>query len=166
MPTGARAARAGSVLRMTASPKPGVAFKDLCFKGFTDFHRLVFLASKGRVAGKALGMPVVMLTTKGRKSGKTRHNMLTSPLELGESFVLVASYGGDDRHPSWFFNLRANPEVEATMRGTARSMLARVATGDERADLWSRLTAAHANYAGYQTKTDREIPVVVLDPVG
>lgn len=143
-----------------------MTFKDLCFKGFTDFHRLVFVGSKGNVGGRALGMPVVMLTTVGRKSGKTRHSMLTSPLELGDSFVLVASFGGDDRHPAWFFNLRANPTVEATMRGRTRPMVARIATGEERADLWSRLTAAHANYAGYQTKTDREIPVVVLDPAG
>jgi deazaflavin-dependent oxidoreductase (nitroreductase family) len=143
-----------------------VALKDVSFKAFTGFHRFVFVASKGRVAGSALGMPVVMLTTTGRKSGKVRHSMLTSPLELGESFVLVASFGGDDRHPSWFVNLRANPKVEATMRGRARSMVARVAADEERTDLWDRLTAAHSNYAGYQTKTAREIPVVVLDPAG
>ena len=134
------------------------------FKVVTGLHRQIFLTSKGRVAGKAMGMPVIMLTTKGRKSGKVRHNMLTSPLELGDSFVLVASFGGDDRHPAWFLNLRANPEVEVAMRGKTRRARARVADGDERADLWSRLTAAHTNYAGYQTKTAREIPVVVIDP--
>lgn len=138
--------------------------KDLLFRGFTDVHRFVFVASNGRLAGRAMGMHVVMLSTTGRKSGKVRHSMLTSPLELGESFVLVASFGGDDRHPAWFLNLRANPNVQATMSGRARAMVARIATGDERTDLWKRLTAAHANYAGYQTKTDREIPVVVLDP--
>ncbi|MGO9558622.1 MAG: nitroreductase family deazaflavin-dependent oxidoreductase [Acidimicrobiales bacterium] len=140
--------------------------KDMLFKGFTDFHRSVFLASKGRVAGHLMGMPVVMLTTTGRKSGKVRHNMLTTPLELGESFVLVASYGGDDRHPTWYLNLAANPHVEATMRGRTRKMLARVAEGDERSDLWERLIAAHANYGGYQKKTEREIPVVVLEDEG
>jgi deazaflavin-dependent oxidoreductase (nitroreductase family) len=137
--------------------------KDMLFKGFTDFHRSVFLASKGKVAGNLMGMPVVMLTTTGRKSGKIRHNMLATPLELGDSFVLVASYGGDDRHPTWYLNLAANPHVETTMRGRTRKMVARVATGDERADLWGRLTAAHSNYGSYQKKTDREIPVVVLD---
>jgi deazaflavin-dependent oxidoreductase (nitroreductase family) len=141
-----------------------VSFKDVYFKAFTDFHRAVFVASKGRVAGKLIGMPVVMLTTVGRKSGKIRHSMLTTPLELGESFVLVASFGGDDRHPAWFLNLRDHPNVEATIGGRTRKMVARVAAGDERADLWTRLTAAHVNYGGYQTKTDREIPVVVLDP--
>lgn len=145
---------------------PLVNFKDRYFKAFTDFHRTVFLASKGRIAGQLIGMPVVMLTTTGRKSGKHRHSMLTSPLEVGDSVVLVASYGGDDRHPTWLLNLREHPQVEATMRGVRRQMTARIATGDERADLWARLTAAHANYAAYQTKTDREIPVVVLDPAG
>jgi len=141
-----------------------VTVKDLCFKGFTDFHRMVFLASKGHVAGRLVGMPVVMLTTIGRKSGATRHSMLTTPLELGDSFVLVASFGGDDRHPTWFLNLRDHPEVEATIGGRTRKMVARIASGDERLDLWKRLTAAHPNYGGYQKKTSREIPVVVLDP--
>jgi deazaflavin-dependent oxidoreductase (nitroreductase family) len=148
---------------MTANPGT-VALKDLLFKGFTGVHRFVFVATNGRLAGSAAGMPVVLLTTTGRKSGKIRHSMLTSPLELGDSFVLVASFGGDVRHPAWFLNLRANPNVEVTMRGRARAMVARIATGDERTDLWNRLTAAHANYGAYQTKTDREIPVVVLDP--
>ncbi len=143
-----------------------MAIKDVCFKAFTDFHRAVFVASNGRVAGHLVGMPVVMLTTVGRKSGKTRHAMLTTPLELGDSFVRVASFGGDDRHPTWFLNLRERPEVEATMKGRRQTMVARVASGDERSDLWKRLTAAHPNYGGYQRKTEREIPVVVLDPVG
>ncbi|MFZ0172956.1 MAG: nitroreductase family deazaflavin-dependent oxidoreductase [Acidimicrobiales bacterium] len=141
-----------------------MAFKDLYFKGFTDFHRLLFVSSRGRLAGRLVGMPVVMLTTTGRKSGKTRRSMLTTPLELGDSFVLVASFGGDDRHPAWFLNLRDQPEVEATIGSRTRKMVARIATGDERADLWKRLSAAHPNYGSYQTKTDRQIPVVVLDP--
>ncbi|HEV2361405.1 MAG TPA: nitroreductase family deazaflavin-dependent oxidoreductase [Acidimicrobiales bacterium] len=139
--------------------------KDLQFKLFTGFHRQVFLLSKGKVAGKLLGMPVVMLTTTGRKSGQQRHSMLTTPLELdGDAFVLVASYGGDDRNPTWYLNLTANPGVTYTMRGKTRSGVARLAEGDEREELWRRLTAAHANYAGYQRKTNREIPVVVIEP--
>ncbi|MGC9962107.1 MAG: nitroreductase family deazaflavin-dependent oxidoreductase [Acidimicrobiales bacterium] len=140
-------------------------FKDRYFKAFTEVHRGLFVVSKGRVGGKVVGMPVVMLTTTGRRSGKKRHSMLTTPLELGDSFVLVASFGGDDRHPAWFLNLRDHLQVDATIGARTRAMVARVATGDERVDLWSRLTAAHPNYGGYQTKTNREIPVVVLDPV-
>lgn len=91
--------------------------------------------------------------------------MLTTPLELGDSFVLVASFGGDDRHPSWFLNLRDRPEVEVTMRGETRQMQARVTSGDERSDLFARLSRSHPNYAAYQRRTDRELPVVVLGPI-
>jgi deazaflavin-dependent oxidoreductase (nitroreductase family) len=118
------------------------------------------------MAASLLGMPVLVLTTTGRRSGKARRHMLTTPLELEDSFVLVASFGGDDRHPAWFLNLREHPVVEVTMRGRSRQMLASIAEGPERADLWKRLTAAHPNYAGYQQKTARQIPVVVLNPVG
>lgn len=138
--------------------------KDLLFRGWTGLHRAIYRVSGGRLIRRGFGMPVVVLTTTGRKSGKRRETMLTTPLELGDSVVLVASFGGDDRHPAWFLNLREHPEVELERDGTKREMIARVTDGEERDDLWQRLTAAHGNYAGYQRKTDREIPVVVLDP--
>jgi hypothetical protein len=89
-----------------ARPEAGTGLKDLGFKAVTGFHRWVFVSSTGRLAGSLLGMPVVLLSTTGRKSGVARHSMLTRPLELGESFVLVASFGGDDRHPAWFLTSR------------------------------------------------------------
>jgi deazaflavin-dependent oxidoreductase (nitroreductase family) len=138
--------------------------KDVIAKAITTFHRLVFDASKGKVAGTAGGMPVIKLTTIGRKSGKPRTTMLTTPLEEADNVVLVASYGGDDRDPMWFSNLVANPDVEVLMGGSRRKMHARVAEGDERTRLWESLTAQHSNYAGYQRKTSRQIPVVVLEP--
>jgi deazaflavin-dependent oxidoreductase (nitroreductase family) len=138
--------------------------KDQMFRGLTVVHRTLFTASKGRVGGHASGMPVVLLTTTGRTSGKPRQTMLTSPLVLGEKVMLVASYGGDDREPSWCQNLRKTPEVEISMEGSTRTMVAHVADAAERAELWPQITSAHANYAGYQRKTDREIPVVVLEP--
>src|SRR5258705_6964879 len=106
--------------------------KDLISKTVTSFHRLVFDLSKGKVAGKASGMPVLKLTTIGRKSGQRRSTMLTSPLVEGENLVLVASKGGDDRDPDWFGNLVANPEVDVVMDGSNRKMRARVAEGVER----------------------------------
>jgi deazaflavin-dependent oxidoreductase (nitroreductase family) len=139
--------------------------KDQLFKGFTVVHRTIFTASSGRLGGKALGMPVVLLTTTGRKSGQPRQTMLTSPLVLGDNVMLVASYGGDDREPSWCQNLRETPAVEITMAGKTRAMRAHIADAAERAELWPQITSAHTNYAGYQRKTDREIPVVVLEPV-
>lgn len=138
--------------------------KDAMAKVLTGFHRLVFDVSKGKLLGKASGMPVVKLTTIGRKSGQRRTTMLTSPLVQGDNVVLVASYGGDDRDPAWFGNLVANPDVEVVMNGSVRAMRARVTEDVERTRLWEELTANHANYAGYQRKTSRQIPVVVLEP--
>ena len=138
--------------------------KDAIFKVVTQFHRTVFDLSNGRLVGKAGGMPVVKLTTVGRKSGQRRSTMLTSPLVEGDNVVLVASFGGDDRDPAWFGNLAANPDVEVVMNGSTRMMRARVTEGDERTRVWEALTAKHANYAGYQRKTSRQIPVVMLEP--
>ncbi len=93
--------------------------------------------------------------------------MLSAPLQEGPTLVLVASRGGDDRHPSWFLNLRDNPDVEVVVHGRPpQPMRARVADADERARLWPQIIAEHRNYADYQTKTEREIPVVVLEPIG
>jgi deazaflavin-dependent oxidoreductase (nitroreductase family) len=90
--------------------------------------------------------------------------MLTSPLQLGDSVVLVASRGGDDRNPDWYFNIEADPAVEVEMDGTTRPMTARIADAAEKAELWPQIVAGHDNYAGYQRKTERDIPVIVLDP--
>jgi len=109
-------------------------------------------------------MPVVKLTTTGRKSGKKRDTMLTSPLQDGDNVVLIASYGGDDRHPAWYLNLRDTPEVQATMTGSSRPMRARTATEAEKAEMWPKIVSAYKGYAGYQQKTDRDIPVVILEP--
>ena len=138
--------------------------KDAIFKVVTRFHRLVFDLSKGKLTGKAMGMPVLKLTTIGRKSGEPRSTMLSSPLLEGDNVILVASYGGDDRDPQWYSNIVANPDVELVMNGSNKKMRARVAEGDERTRLWETLTADHDNYAGYQRKTSRQIPVVVLEP--
>ena len=110
-------------------------------------------------------MPVVELTTIGRKSGLPRSVMLTSPVQEGSTIVVVASRGGDEQHPSWFLNLRENPDVEVAYKGEPKQkMHARVATPEERARLWPLVIAEHKNYAGYQTKTSREIPLVMLAP--
>jgi deazaflavin-dependent oxidoreductase (nitroreductase family) len=138
--------------------------KDLLFKVVTGLHRTVYDLTHGKVGGKTMGMPVLKLTTVGRKSGERRTTMLTSPLVEGDDVILIASFGGDDRHPAWYLNLVANPDVEIDIEGSKRLMRARVAEGEERARLWDAVTAKHDNYAGYQRKTDREIPVVVLSP--
>jgi deazaflavin-dependent oxidoreductase (nitroreductase family) len=138
--------------------------KHLLFKVVTGFHRAVYDLTHGKVGGTTMGMPVLKLTTVGRKSGQRRTTMLTSPLGEGDDVILVASFGGDDRHPAWYLNLVANPDVEIDIEGSKRLMRARVAEDEERARLWDAVTAKHDNYADYQRRTDREIPVVVLSP--
>jgi deazaflavin-dependent oxidoreductase (nitroreductase family) len=90
--------------------------------------------------------------------------MLSSPLQQGGTLVVVASRGGDDGHPAWFLNLRDDPRVEVAYQGkVARPMRARVANAEERRRLWPLVVAQHKNYADYQAKTEREIPLVLLD---
>lgn len=137
--------------------------KDVLYKFSTRLHVAVFFGSKGRVFGRAMGMPVVGLVTVGRKTGQRRTTMLTAPIADDERIVLVASFGGDDRHPAWYRNLRANPDVEVLLRGRTRSVHARTATGAEREALWARIVKIHAGYGRYQRRTDRQIPVVVLE---
>jgi deazaflavin-dependent oxidoreductase (nitroreductase family) len=130
-----------------------------------SLHRGLVRISGGRLGWTGAGMPVVELTTTGRKSGQPRSVMLTSPLQEGSAMVVVASRGGDDQHPAWFLNLRDNPDVEVAMKGRPKQrMRARVADPEERARLWPKVIADHKNYAGYQTKTQREIPLVLLEP--
>jgi len=140
------------------------ASKDRAARLVATLHTNVFKASKGRLLGKFYGMPALQLTTTGRKSGQKRSTMLTAPIVDGETVVIVASYGGDDRDPAWYLNLLANPEVEVLMGGRDRVMQARVASDDEKADLWPKIVESYKGYAGYQTKTDRPIPVVILEP--
>lgn len=137
---------------------------DLSFKAMNAIHRGVLRISGGRVGWSASNMPVLELTTTGRKTGRPRSVMLTSPAQDGATLVVVASRGGDDRPPAWFLNLQANPEVAVTLRGEpTQRMRARVATPEERSRLWPRVVADHQNYAAYQTKTTRELPLVLLE---
>lgn len=138
--------------------------KDTVFRGVNAFHRTLVRVSGGRIAGSLAGMPVVVLETLGRKSGEPRRTMLTAPVVDGETVVLVASYGGDSRHPAWYHNLSANPDVAVEIGGERREMRARTASADEKAALWPRITKAYRGYAGYQKRTDRDIPVVLLTP--
>jgi deazaflavin-dependent oxidoreductase (nitroreductase family) len=107
---------------------------------------------------------VLLLTTKGRKSGES----YTTPLIYqphGEAYVVVASKGGDPDHPDWYKNMQVNPEVEVQVKGDRFRARARTASGEERQALWRLMTATWPDYDEYTKKTDREIPVVVLEPI-
>ena len=138
--------------------------KDLLFRGIKLTHQTLFRLTGGRLTGKMAGMEVVMLTTTGRKSGERRTTPLTVPVQDGDTVVLVASYGGDSRHPAWYLNLRDDPDVWLDRGKGAEPMTARTATAEEKAALWPRITETYKGYAGYQTRTDRDIPVVLLTP--
>ncbi len=137
---------------------------DFALKTMNAVHRGLIKLTGGKV-GWTAAMPVLELTTIGRKSGQARSVLLTSPHQDGDTLVVVASRGGDDTHPAWFLNLRDNPEVEVSLKGAPkRPMHARVADADERARLWPKISGDFKNYAQYQTKTEREIPLVFLEP--
>jgi len=127
-------------------------------------HRLLRTLSCGRVGENAFGMPVVELHTTGRKSGQRRSNLLTSPVMTDDRVVLVASKGGDHRHPDWYHNLTADPDIELTIGGETRPMRARTASAEEKAELWPQVVAAYRGYAAYQRRTDRDIPLVICEP--
>ncbi len=138
---------------------------DLQLKLMNAIHKATLTLTFGKVGNRLLGMPAFELTTIGRKSGQPRKVMLTAPYTEGDTIAVVASKGGNDEHPAWFLNLRDNPDVEVTHPGKpTQKMTAHVADAQERARLWPLITEDHDNYAGYQKKTEREIPVVLLEP--
>ncbi|WP_043507223.1 nitroreductase family deazaflavin-dependent oxidoreductase [Streptomyces glaucescens] len=123
--------------------------------------------SSGGTRGTTLrdtGLPVVLLTTRGARTGKLRKTPLMRVEHEGR-YAVVASLGGAPRHPVWYHNVKAEPLVELQDGPVKRDMKAREVTGAEKAEWWERAVAAYPPYAEYQERTDREIPVFVLDPV-
>ena len=124
-------------------------------------HRAVYRLTRGRLLGRVAGMPVLLLTTTGRRSGRARTTPLTY-FEDGDVLVVVASNGGEDRPPAWWLNLRHRPEATITIWTRSNAVTAREATEEEHERLWPVITATHPGYAGYARRTARPIPVVVL----
>lgn len=132
-------------------------------------HVRVYRATGGRIGGRwrigsawRRGVPTCLLTTTGRTSGQAR----TAPLLYlrdGERVVLVASQGGLPKHPAWYHNITANPDVTVQIGSEVRALRARVAGERERAELWSKLLEVYADFDSYQSWTDRTIPVVVCE---
>lgn len=140
------------------------ALVDVQMKTMNLVHRGVRTLSGGRLGSSLGSMPVVELHTTGRTSGRRRSVMLTTPVHEPDRYVLVASKGGDDRHPDWYLNLVADPDIELTVAGETLPLRARTASADEKAELWPIIVEAYRGYAGYQSKTDRDIPVVICEP--
>ncbi len=109
------------------------------------------------------GVACLLLTTRGRKSGQLRRTPLVYAQD-GDRFFIVASRGGDDAHPVWFLNIEADPDVEIQLLEAHHRLRARIAEGDERTAIWKRMVDIFADFADYQKKTSRQLPVVVLEP--
>src|ERR1051325_6547885 len=131
---------------------------------FTSIHTFVYAGTNGAIGGRMMNCPVLLLTTTGRKTNKQR----TVPLLYladGDHIVLVASNGGATKHPTWWLNLQANPEAQIQVRGLKRRVRAEQASAEEKRRLWPRLTAMYPGYKNYQEITNRDIPVVILQPI-
>ena len=129
-------------------------------------HRLIIGLSFGRKGWNLAKMPVLELTTTGRKSGIPRSVMLTSPHQENESILIVASKGGSDAPPEWLLNIEKNPNVEVRKEGgPSVSMSADIVNENERNKLWPAITADFPNYSDYQKKTSRVIPLIFLRPI-
>ena len=138
---------------------------DAQMKGMNFLHRAVRTVSFGRIGGRLGSMVVVELHTIGRTSGRRRSVLLTAPLHDDSRWVLVASKGGDDRHPDWYRNLVAEPRAELTVNGVTVAVNTRVANEAEKAELWPQVVAIYRGYAKYQTRTNRVIPIVLCTPI-
>lgn len=132
-------------------------------RGLWRIHRRIYILTGGRIGGRIAGMPVLLLITRGHRSGRARTVALTY-LPDGHNFVVIASNGGAPRHPEWFQNLRTHPEAQVQVARRVVSVTAREAGGDERERLWMQAVRAYRGYAAYQRRTSRRIPTVVLEP--
>ncbi|HXV98722.1 MAG TPA: nitroreductase family deazaflavin-dependent oxidoreductase, partial [Anaerolineae bacterium] len=133
----------------------------LIFKVLTRLHMWIYRLSGGKVWNRMMGQPVVILTTKGRKSGRPWAVPLLT-FKDQEDYILVASNGGQNFHPAWYLNLQANPDVIIELEGQKQTARAEDVKGAERERLWGTIVSKAPAYKEYEQKTEREIPVVRL----
>jgi F420H(2)-dependent quinone reductase len=134
-------------------------------RALSKAHLAAYRVSRGRVLGSVAGMPVLLLTTTGRRSGKARTTPLTFFRDATD-LVVIASNGGADRSPDWSLNLQRSPRAVVEIGSDTLVVTARPASQAERERLWVVITATYAGYARYQDRTKRPIPVVLLTPEG
>lgn len=130
---------------------------------FITLNVWLYRLSGGRLMGKMGAAPILLLTTMGRKSGRSR----TVPLlyvKEDQGFVVVASLAGAPKHPAWYLNVEANPKVELQVGSQRFAAVARRSSAEEKARLWPRLVAIYPQYENYQKRTTREIPLVIVTP--
>jgi F420H(2)-dependent quinone reductase len=133
-------------------------------KWVTKLHVAAYRATKGKIGGRLMNSPVLLLLTTGRKSGRER----TTPLLFlrdGVNYIMVASNGGTAGDPAWWLNLQKDPEAIVEVGGRTLRVRAEEVKGEEKRRLWTRLVETYPLYESYQRRTDREIPVILLRPV-
>jgi deazaflavin-dependent oxidoreductase (nitroreductase family) len=138
---------------------------NLGFRILGGLHTKLYRLTGGKVGGKLVKAPVLLLTTTGRKSGQPRTSPLLYARAGNNGYMVIASKGGADQHPLWYLNLQANPLAEVTIGRRTQQVRARDAQGEERERLWRSLADVYSGYDNYAQKTSREIPVVVLEPL-
>jgi deazaflavin-dependent oxidoreductase (nitroreductase family) len=153
---------------MAGTPRPftktEVAIANPIIKWMSRLNTWAYRATGGKLGGKFRGgAPVMLVTTTGRKTGR-RHTTPLLYLRDGDRVVTVASKGGMDHHPLWYRNMVADPTVEVQIGSRVATMRAHTANAAEKAALWPKLVAMYPDYADYQARTAREIPVVILSP--
>lgn len=147
-----------------AFPERGMGFIRFMLRAATRAQVAMFRASKGRIANKFIGgYPVCIVTTTGAKSGKTRRIALIH-LPHGENKLLVASQGGMDKMPAWYYNIAAHPEIRIMVGGEEKIYRARRVSDEEKAELWPHLCSLYPDFDEYQARTDRNIPVFSCEP--
>jgi deazaflavin-dependent oxidoreductase (nitroreductase family) len=138
-------------------------YPDPLVRFVSRLHAAVLRASRGRLGARLANNDMALLVTEGRRSGR-HHTVPLLYLRDGAALIVIASFGGRDHHPDWYLNLRATPHAEVRLGSAILEVQARTAEGAERRRLWARAERAYPGYAEYQARTDREIPVVVLEP--
>ena len=131
----------------------------------SSWHRALYRITGGVIGRRLVDNDMLLLTTRGRATGN-EHTVPLLYLRDGECLVVVASYGGRDRHPEWYLNLVTEPSVTAQIGRKRKSFRARTAGEDERERWWPRVVAAYSDYAVYQGRTERQIPLIMLEPPG
>ncbi len=136
--------------------------RDATVKALSTFHTVLYRATNGLIGRRLVDNDMLLLTTTGRKSGKT-HTVPLLYLKDGERLVVIASYGGRSHHPAWYLNLLTNPLSSVQILGDTRAVTAETMGAGDRAIWWPRVVRTYGDYAAYQSRTDREIPLVWLD---
>ena len=137
--------------------------RDSSVRRLSRLHTILYRSTGGLVGRRLVNNDMLLLTTTGRKTG-SKHTVPLLYLTDGHRLVVIASYGGRDHHPDWYLNLEREPTVTVQVSGRRKKYIARTADAEQRAHWWPRIVDGYYAYAAYQSRTERQVPVVFLEP--